>query len=1120
MNFLNIFTNPPGDLLYFIIVIVASLIGLFMAAGQRIHRHGDYSAGRYTLAAFGVVVTWGLLLGGALLALFFRLDGVTIMPPLERAANVLTILLLAWAFLTADHQQWGRASVVVLAFLIAVTNIAYVITAGQWIGLAGQVDFNATAFVVAWTFTPLLVTLVSILVTLVYFRLVFDAPLKLVFFTTLAVGYGATLAQLGQGGAGTAGDYPGLVRFAFVVAMGVSPAIIYRAITARLVAEAEMNAALSSTQPMPAQTAEVPAVKESAPSRPSFAPIERESVQLLRALGLILEKATPGNVPTQVVNAILEILRADVGAILRIQDANYADITTVYDRAMKRTMSGISVNLDNQPTLTNAIERRAQRPLFEDRNPEELNDLYTRLDISQIGPVYFQPLIHDGQMIAILMVALPYTKRELVSQEEEILKGVAVIAAGLLALSYMATESSMLAEERAIQAMVQGVPSVQVNKDSAVAARQEMQATLQLAREQIAELTRQVVTLKMELERERSRVADTLADSEDGLSVSQRIRAISAEQDHLRAERDDFASRLKEAEAALAGVTAPDDEVMLKSLVRSLSRERENLLLERDRLQQQIAELRSNVGALSPDDLDALVSQIDQENVRLETERNQLTGRLMDIHKQLQGYGLEEGIAGVGQFISQLLEQRAGLQSKATELERERDALLSERSQLSGDMAQVQERESRFSVLQNQLRNLASDREVAVRQREQIRQERDEANVKLEQVKTHRARLLAQVSGFEIEIHEIREELARTQSQVAQISDERSDLLRQLTEASAQNQTLAAQVGQDPARSKQIEQSGLNNLQTMVNELSHDKNVLERELNRSRMALVNLENQLEAMRARQDQGLNGAASSSSEVAHDYVLDDAEMFMGLVQELRTPLTSIYGYVDLLLGESPGILGQMQRQFLQRVASNIQRLTLMIEDLIRMAALDTGSFTLEKSPLDLVSIIDDAITNASIQFREKGLMLTLNLEEDLPHPVADRDAITQVVGQLLSNAYLVSPPGTEIIVTALRRSVQLDGDGRSKPVDCVYVSIEDRGGGITPGDEARVFARKYKADNPLIQGLGDTGVGLSVAKVLVENHQGQLWLDNIEHVGSRFNFVLPINPIVETVAETGA
>lgn len=1120
MNFLNIFTNPPGDLLYFIIVIVASLIGLFMAAGQRIHRQGDYSAGRYTLAAFGVVITWGLLLGGALLALFFRLDSISVMPPLERAANMLTILLLAWAFLTADHQQWGKASVAVLAFLIAVTNVAYVITAGQWIGLAGRVDFNATAFVVAWTFTPLLVTLVSILVTLVYFRLVFDAPLKLVFFVTLAVGYGATLAQLAQGGAGTTGDYSGLIRFAFVVAMAVSPAIIYRAITARLVAEAERSAALSSTQPMPAQTAEVGVVRESPPSRQPGSPIERESVQLLRALGLILEKATPGNVPTQVVNAILEIVRADVGAILRIQDANYADITTAYDRAMKRTMSGISVNLDNQPTLVNAIERRAQRPLFEDRNAEELNDIYTRLDVSQIGPVYFQPLVHDGQMVAILMVALPYTKRELSSQEEEILKGVAVIAAGLLALSYMATESSMLAEERAIQAMVQGVPATQVTRDSAMAARQEMQASLQLAREQITELSKQVVTLKMELERERNRVADTLADSEDGLSVSQRVRSMNVEQDHLRAERDDFATRLKEAEAALAGVTSSDDEVMLKRLVQSLSREREDLLLERDRLQQQISSLRTNQGALSPGELDALVSQIDQENARLENERNQLTGRLMDIHRQLQGYGLEEGIAGVGQFISQLLEQRAGLQARTTALERERDLLLSERSQMSGDIAEVQERESRFSVLQNQLRNLASDRETAVRQREQIRQERDEATVKLEEVKKHRARLLAQVSGFEIEVQEIRQELANSQAEIAQLADARSDLLRQLTEASAQNQTLAAQLGEDPARARQSEQSGLNNLQAMVNELSHDKNVLERELNRSRMALVNLENQLEAIRARQDQGLNGATSPSAEVAHDYVLDDAEMFMGLVQELRTPLTSIYGYVDLLLGESPGILGQMQRQFLQRVASNIQRLTAMIEDLIRMAALDTGLFTLEKSPLDIVSIIDDAITNASIQFREKGLMLTLNLEEDLPHPVADRDAINQVVGQLLTNAYLVSPPSTEIIVTAVQRTAQLEVDGRTKPVHCVYVSIEDRGGGITPGDEARVFARKYKAENPLIQGLGDTGVGLSVAKVLVENHQGRLWLENIENVGSRFNFVLPINPIVNTVAEMGS
>jgi signal transduction histidine kinase len=230
---------------------------------------------------------------------------------------------------------------------------------------------------------------------------------------------------------------------------------------------------------------------------------------------------------------------------------------------------------------------------------------------------------------------------------------------------------------------------------------------------------------------------------------------------------------------------------------------------------------------------------------------------------------------------------------------------------------------------------------------------------------------------------------------------------------------------------------------------------------------------------------------------------------MVQELRTPMTSIVGYVDLLLSESVGILGEMQRKFLQRVSTNVSRLTTMLDDLTRITALDTGQFVLVAEPVDVIALIEDAITNSASQFREKGLVVNLNLsDDDIPPVAADQDAMSQIIGQLLTNAYLASPPNTDVTITARRQPVTLSDNGSRDMVDGLFVAVADRGGGIALDDQARVFSRKYKADNPLIQGLGDTGVGLAIAKALVEAHGGRLWLETQVEVGSTFTFVLPL------------
>ena len=228
----------------------------------------------------------------------------------------------------------------------------------------------------------------------------------------------------------------------------------------------------------------------------------------------------------------------------------------------------------------------------------------------------------------------------------------------------------------------------------------------------------------------------------------------------------------------------------------------------------------------------------------------------------------------------------------------------------------------------------------------------------------------------------------------------------------------------------------------------------------------------------------------------------EMLASLANELRTPMTSIVGYTDLLLGESVGILGEMQRKFLQRVKANIERLSSLINDLIEITALDTGRIELVPEPIDLINVIEGAIMGLSARFREQDMTVRLDMALELPPIRADRDALYQIMLHLLSNACQCSRSGTEIVVTG-----HLEEAKRGLP-PYLHVSVRDTGGGIAPEDRPRVFQRFYRADKPLIPGLGETGVGMAIAKALVEAHGGRIWVESEMGVGSTFHFILPV------------
>ena len=271
--------------------------------------------------------------------------------------------------------------------------------------------------------------------------------------------------------------------------------------------------------------------------------------------------------------------------------------------------------------------------------------------------------------------------------------------------------------------------------------------------------------------------------------------------------------------------------------------------------------------------------------------------------------------------------------------------------------------------------------------------------------------------------------------------------------------------------------------------------------------LIQLQSSLELQLKQAQQEMNRLQNQWASVPSGKVDEpQAEVLASMVQEFRTPMTSISGYIDLLLGESVGILGAMQRQFLQRVKANVVRLEGMLGDLVQITAIDTGSIKLENAPFDVPDLIKDTAMSASTIFREREQSIRLELSDNLPELRTDRERLQQILLHLLTNAALCSPSQSEIIVS-VQRPLEMP--------EYLLFSVIDRGGGIAPEDRLRVFHRMYRADHPLLQGVGETGVGLAIAKALVEAQGGRIWVDSEMGAGSIFTFVLPLQPEQQTL-----
>ncbi|HEV2591063.1 MAG TPA: GAF domain-containing protein [Gaiellaceae bacterium] len=210
------------------------------------------------------------------------------------------------------------------------------------------------------------------------------------------------------------------------------------------------------------------------------------------------------------------------------------------------------------------------------------------------------------------------------------------------------------------------------------------------------------------------------------------------------------------------------------------------------------------------------------------------------------------------------------------------------------------------------------------------------------------------------------------------------------------------------------------------------------------------------------------------------------------ELRTPLTSIYGFAQTLLRGDIAFTEEERRTFLEFIARESERLTEIVDALLDVAALDTGDLPMALTPTDVREIVRDVV-DAAERANENGHRFVAAVDGDELAAEADPDKLRQVLDQLLSNAVKYSPAGGTVTVAARRSG------------DSVEMSVSDEGAGIPLSERERIFTKFYKAGDGQARG---TGLGLFIAQGLVREMGGHMWVDSEEGRGSRFAFELPL------------
>lgn len=245
----------------------------------------------------------------------------------------------------------------------------------------------------------------------------------------------------------------------------------------------------------------------------------------------------------------------------------------------------------------------------------------------------------------------------------------------------------------------------------------------------------------------------------------------------------------------------------------------------------------------------------------------------------------------------------------------------------------------------------------------------------------------------------------------------------------------------------------------------------------------------------------GTVSIFRDVTKEVEVDrmKSEFVSTVSHELRTPMTSIKGYADLMLMGAAGPMSDPQLRYLMVIKNNADRLSMLVNDLLDISRIETGKTELDLRPLDIPQVVEQVVDGhlrGRIEHESKSMAVATDIAPSLPLVNADYARVTQILTNLLDNAFHYTPENGSIKVSA-----QANGD-------YVYISVTDSGIGISDENQRKIFDRFFRADDESVQRVAGTGLGLSIVRSLVEMHGGRLSVQSALGKGSTFTFTLPL------------
>ncbi len=260
--------------------------------------------------------------------------------------------------------------------------------------------------------------------------------------------------------------------------------------------------------------------------------------------------------------------------------------------------------------------------------------------------------------------------------------------------------------------------------------------------------------------------------------------------------------------------------------------------------------------------------------------------------------------------------------------------------------------------------------------------------------------------------------------------------------------------------------------------------------------------------------LLGTVTVLHDVTREKQIDRAKSeFISLAShQLRTPLSTINWYCELLLSGDAGNVTDEQKKFIQEAYQGSQRLSKLVNALLNVSRIETGNYMIEPEMVDIVRLTRSILDESKPMIDEKKLRVVLE-KDDMPQIMLDPNLTTIILQNLLTNSIKYTNENGEIKIS-LKTIQQEEAVGGVKAEEnSLLIEVEDNGIGITTMQQGKVFEKLFRADNVRVQNTDGTGLGLYLVKSLIDHCRGKIWFYSEENKGTTFFVLLPLSGMVK-------